>query len=125
MRRSFLALLGLVSIVGCEKDSKRTAFVEVTSVPDGLRMSVSVGFTDPVTFEAETPIARNVRSTVFCGSAFGPRAPGACLEFGSAAVKSGDPTGKRVTMCLTDAGKHECATANDGQVSLTMKVTPE
>jgi hypothetical protein len=125
MRRSFLVLLGLVSIVGCEKDSERTAFVEVTSVPDGLRMSVSVGFTDPVTFEAETPIARNVRSKVFCGSAFGPRAPGACLEFGSAAVKSGDPAGKRVTMCLTDAGKHECATGNDGQVSLTMKVTPE
>ena len=39
-----------------------------------------------------------------------------------ARVKSGDPAGKRVTMCLTDAGERDCATGNDGEVSVTMTI---
>jgi hypothetical protein len=85
-------------------------------------MSVSVGFTDPITFDAETPIARSVRSNVFCGSATGPRAPGGCILVAIARVKSGDPAAKRVTMCLTDAGERDCATGNDGEVSVTMTI---
>lgn len=40
-------------------------------------------------------------------------------------MKDGDPTGNRVMMCLTDAGERECATSNDGSVSVTMTVRPE
>ena len=125
MRRSLLPLLGLLATLGCGKaERERTAFVEVTSSPSGILMSVSVGFTDPVTFEAETPIARNVRSKVFCGT--GVRtASGACLEVATARVQGGNPAGIHVTMCLTDAGEQDCATGNDGQVSVRMTVRPE
>jgi hypothetical protein len=81
-------------------------------------MSVSVGFTDPVEFEAQTPIARNVRVRVGAP-------PEGCEIVASARMKDADPTGARVTMCLTDAREHDCATSNEGQVSVTMTVRPE
>jgi hypothetical protein len=99
-------------------------FVEVDSLPSGLLMSVTVGFTDPVEFEAQTPIARNVRARAFCTSGVGP-APEGCKIVAAARVKGADPAGKRVAMCLTDAGKRACATGNDGQVSVTLTVNPE
>jgi hypothetical protein len=124
MRRSLLALAGLVAVVGCgssdRDDVHRTVFVEVTSSPSGLLMGVSVGL--DVDFEAQTPIARNVRANLgFCTSL---TAQGLleCLVFASASVKSGDPAGKRVTMCLTDAGERDCATSHDGTVLVSMTV---
>ena len=110
--------------MGCadhEDTRHRTVFVEVTSLPSGLLMMVSVGFRDPAKFEAQTPIARNVRASVLCTRGVGP-APQGCEVFASARVKDGDLVGKRVTMCLTDAGEHDCATSNDGSVSVTMTV---
>jgi hypothetical protein len=125
MRRSLLSLVGLLVVVGCgDTATRRTVFVEVVSLPSGLLMSISVGFADPVEFEAQTPIARNVRARVFCTAGVGP-SPEGCEIVASARVKGADPTGKRVTMCLTDAGEHDCATSNDGQVSVTMTVRPE
>jgi hypothetical protein len=98
-------------------------FVEVTSSPSGLVMSVSVGFDDLVTFEAPTPIARNVRTSVFCGT--GVRtAASECLVFASAHMKSG-PAGTRITMCLTDARERDCATSDSGAVAVTMTIRPE
>jgi hypothetical protein len=98
--------------------------VEVVSLPSGLLMSVSAGFTDSVEFEAQTPIARNVRVRAFCTAGVGAP-PEGCEIVASARVKDADPTGTRVTMCLTDAGEHDCATSNEGQVSVTMTVRPE
>ena len=125
MTRSLLVLVGLLVVVGCENhEPKRTVFVEVTSSPSGLLMSVSVGFSDAVEFEARTPIARNARARVFCGT--GVRtAAGECLVIASASVKGDLPAGTRVTMCLTDAGEHDCATSDNGTVSVHMTVRPE
>lgn len=122
MVRSLLVLAGLLVIVGCDNhEPERTIFVEVTSSPSDLLMSVSVGFSDPVEFEARTPIARNVRARVFCGTGV-HTATGECLVIASASVKGDRPAGTRVTMCLTDAGEHDCATSDDGLVSVQMTV---
>ena len=124
MRRSLLALAGLVAVVGCgssdRDDVHRTVFVEVTSSPSGLLMGVSVGL--DVDFEAQTPIARNVRANLGFCTPLTAQGLLECLVFASASVKNGDPAGKRVTMCLTDAGEHDCATSNDGTVLVSMTV---
>lgn len=122
MRRSLLVLVGLLVVVGCgssdRDEERRIVFVEVTSSPSGLLMHVSVGgLSETVEFEAQTPIARNVRVKFFCLTLALE-----CREFATASVKNGDPAGKRVTMCLTDGGEHDCATSNDGTVSVTMTV---
>lgn len=120
-----IGLLAGILVLGCEKgETRRTVFVEVTSSPSGLLMSVSAGFSDAVEFEAPTPIARNVRIRAFCDAGVGP-SPDGCELFASARVKEGSRAGKRVTMCLTDAGERDCATSNDGQVSVTMTIRPE
>lgn len=127
MRRSVLLLIGLLAVVGCEDDDDdirhRTVFVEVTSSPSGLLMSVWVGVEDAVYFEAPTPIARNVRAGVPCRNATST-AVDECVVFASASVKDDDPAGKRVTMCLTDAGEQDCATSNEGAVSVSMTIRP-
>ena len=124
MRRSLLVLAGLVGIVGCgssdSDDVHRTVFVEVTSSPSGLLMGVSVGL--DVDFEAQTPIARNVRANIGFCTPLTAQGLLECLVFASANVRSGDPAGKRVTMCLTDAGEHDCATSDDRTVSVSMTV---
>jgi hypothetical protein len=126
MRRSLLVLAGLVAVVGCgdrdgdSDDVHRTVFVEVTSSPSGLLMNVSVGL--DVDFEAETPIARNVRANLGFCTPLTAQGLVECLVFATARVKNVDPAGKRVTMCLTDAGEHDCATSNSGTVSVSMTV---
>ena len=124
MRRSLLVLAGLAMVAGCENHDSdavhRTIFVEVTSSPSGLQMNVSVGL--DVDFEAPTPIARNVRANLGFCTPLTAQGLVECLVFASANVKSGNPAGKRVTMCLTDAGERDCATANDGSVSVRMTV---
>jgi hypothetical protein len=123
MSRFPLVLIGFLVAVGCGDsggggiESDRTVFVEVTSSPSGLAMDVSVGFIDPVAFEGQTPIVRNVRASTSCNLG-----PSRCALFAIASVKSGDPTGKRVTMCLTDAGERHCETSNDGTVTVSATV---
>lgn len=78
MRRSRLVLIGLLLAAACgDGKSSRTVFVEVSSLPSDLLMSVAVGVTDPVVFEARTPIARNVRARAFCNAGVGPSPDGA------------------------------------------------
>ena len=95
----------------------RTLFVEVTSSPSGLLMGVSVGFIDFVSFDASTPIARNVRAGTTCRTL-----PARCELFGSAGLTGGERTGKRVTLCLTDASERRCETSNDGFVIVSATV---
>jgi hypothetical protein len=122
MRGVLLGLVGLVIVAGCvDGRRERTVFVEVVSLPSGRLMLVSIGFKDPVEFEAETPIARNVRADIHCTSGVGP-SPSGCEIVAVARVKDGTLAATRVTMCLSDAGDRDCATSNDGTVSVTMTV---
>ena len=121
--RFLLVVIGLLAAAGCgdsgrDIEQQRTVFVEVTSVPSGLPMRVSFGNSG---FDAETPIARNARATVFCSPLTTPGLS-QCVVVAVASVESGDPRGKRVTMCLTEAGERDCATSNDGAVSVRMTV---
>jgi hypothetical protein len=122
LRRSLLILAGLLPVAGCgdEPAHERTVIVEVASVPSGLRMSVAVGFTELVELEAETPIAQSLHVRANC-SGVGPTFRG-CEIVALAKVKDGDPTGTRVTTCLTEA-RHErvCAFGNGGRASVTLR----
>ena len=125
MRRALPIFVGLVIVAGCvDGRRERTVFVEVVSLPSGRLMLVSIGFNDPVEFEAETPIARNVRADIHCTSGIGPP-PSDCEIVAIARVKDDTLAATRVTMCLSDAGERDCATSNDGQVSVTMTVDVE
>ena len=124
MPRFPLVLIGFLAAVGCGDsgggggvgfETDRDVLVEVASSPSGLLMNVSVGLIDPVNFEAQTPIVRNLSAKSLCNRT-------TCSLFGSASVKSGDHTGKRVTMCLTDAGERHCETSNDGAVLVSAEV---
>jgi hypothetical protein len=94
---------------------KRTIFVETTSSPSNLPVSVSVGFSDSGDFDTTTPDARNVRTELFCTPLED------CTLFGSAGV-TGDRAGKNITLCLTDFGRRRCATSNDGFVVVNAEV---
>ncbi len=130
MRRFFLVLPGLLAVLGCDqdRDPERVALVEVVSQPSGLLMSVSVGFDDLVTFEAETPIRRDVRSKASCSRLTDGNPMNhltGCQLVAIASVKNGDATGVRIVICLGDAGVRECATGNDGKASVTIEFEPD
>jgi hypothetical protein len=120
MRRSLAILAVLATVLaGCDggdddevSERERTIHTEVTSSPSGLPVTVDVSGTQ---VDGITPLARDVSVTVTCRRA----APGLdrCLISGSAEVKGDDPfdrLGKRVTICLTDFGRRECAEGQHG-----------
>ena len=125
-KRALLVLVSLIVVLGCDGDRRqhRTIFVEVVSLPSGLLMAVAIGYFDPIGFEARTPIAQNVRADVRCTSGMGG-SPQGCEILATARVKEGDPAGKHVTMCLTDAGERGCGTSPDGDVTMSLVVQPE
>ena len=121
-------LPGLLAALGCDqsRERERVALVEVVSQPSGRLMSVSVGFTDLVTFQAETPIARDVRAKASCSFPTAASDPSTCQLAAIASVKNGDATGVRVLMCLTDAAAdvRKCEMGNEGKVSVTIEFGP-
>lgn len=126
MRRLLLVLLGLLAVLGCGQDRERNrvVLVEVVSQPSSLLMTVSVGFNDLVTFEAETPIARDVHAKASCRFPTVTSDPSTCQLVAIASVKNGDATGVRLLMCLTDAGAdvRKCEAGKDGRVSVTIEI---
>lgn len=126
MTRSLLLLAGFLPVMGCgggyDDDVHRTVFVEVTSSPSGLPMGVSVGVGGEGEFDAPTPIARNVRVNVGFCRPLTTTGLVECVVYGVASVRGVDAAGKRVTMCLSDAGERDCATSNDGTVSVSMTI---
>jgi len=106
-------VLGLSACSGStSSESKREAFVEVSSVPSKQPVEIQLNNTK---LDVTTPDARNVTYDSFCAPSQTNFSVVTCHIVASVNFKLASGSGS-LTLCVTDGGSRQCGTSDQGFV---------